>query len=60
MSMAWGPAVDAEVAYRQQRVRMQFRHRSGRRAARSTPRSSLRRDTGSSAFTLPFRPARAA
>ena len=42
MSMPWGPAIDAELGYRQQRVQSDFRRGRGRRAARSTPRSSRR------------------
>ena len=65
MSTSWGLGLDAEVGYRQQRVRADY-HRlgrggSGRRssgAARSNPRSVPRRDT-STTFALPLITARA-
>jgi len=68
MSMPWGPAIDAELGYRQQRVRSDFRRfdvRRGqsKRAARSTPRASHRVPVGrseASAVILPARPVRVA
>ena len=42
MSMLWGPAIDAELGYRQQQVKVQFRRSQHRRAARSTPRVGSR------------------
>jgi len=37
MSVYWGPALDAEIAYRQERVRAEFGRRSRARRGRSTP-----------------------
>lgn len=62
MSMSWGPAVDAELGYRQQQVRTGFLRATTRRAARSTARTNRRRDARQeqrSAFTVFGRPAHA-
>ena len=53
MTMAWGPAIDAEVAYRHQQARATFHRQSARSAARqrraakksSTTRIPARPDT---------------
>ncbi len=42
MNMIWGPAFEAEIGYRQQQVRSQFRRDQQRRASRTTPRNGSR------------------
>ena len=37
MSINWGPAFDAEIGYRRQQARTDFRRRSPRRKAQRTP-----------------------
>jgi len=56
MSMPWAEALDAEVAYRQQRVRRNHHRKVARGAARSTPRTSTRRSGSNALFAL-YRPA---
>ena len=56
MSMPWAEALDAEVAYRQQRVRRNYHRKVARGAAQSTPRTSTRR-SGYNALVALFRPA---
>ncbi len=63
MSMPWGPSIDAELGYRQQRVRSDFRRGESRRAARSTPRTPRRIPVGRTeapAVVVRPRPAHAA
>ena len=63
MSMPWGIGIDAELGYRQERVRSDFRRSQSRRAARSTPRSTRQtrvERTESSMITVRPRPLRAA
>lgn len=67
MTTSWGPGIDAEVGYRQQRVRADYHRKLGQRkfghrkfgysAARSKPRSIPRRDT-STTFAMPLITAR--
>ncbi len=63
MSMSWGPAIDAELGYRQQQVRIGVLRATNRRAARSTARTNRRRSAQRaerSAFATLGRPAHAA
>lgn len=56
MTMAWGPAFDAEINYRHQQARNDFRRRTARRTAQPAP---VRHVPGrSTADLIPSQPSR--
>jgi hypothetical protein len=54
MSMFWGPAYEAEVGYRQQQVRFQFRRNQHGRVSRTTVRNRGRSKAATRATAAPL------